>query len=664
MSKQSAVVGFIIVGLLAFLVGRSSSPADSAGGSEAGAEAGAEAKADAAKAPAAAKAAAGAGAILAGPAKGGDKPLVTILEISDFQCPFCARVLPTVKQILDTYGDKVRVVWVNQPLPFHKRAKPAALASLAAHRQGKFWEMHDKLFANMKQLTDANFDVWAKELGLDLVKFKKDMADPVLSKTVDNDQKVASALGARGTPAFLINGKLVTGARPFDAFKTEIDAGIAAAQAELKKGTSQAALHEKLAAVNNPKYVDYVIKGKTPPAAPARGKADAAKKKPRPVDKTVYKVTVRDDDPAFGPKDALVTIVEFSDFECPFCSRVIPTLKEIKEKYPNNVRVIFKQNPLPFHKNARSASYASLAANEQGKFWEMHDKLFENMKSLNRDTYLKLAGELGLDVAKFTKAFDGGLKKYDARVNEDQKLGADVMARGTPNFFINGRKLTGAQPFASFKTVIDEELAKTEAMVKAGTPKSKVYAAIIAKGKTFEPLESEVRSFDLKNAPSFGADNAKIQLVEYSDFQCSYCGRIAPVLKEVVKMFPGQAALYFKHFPLSFHKQATPAAKASMAAHRQGKFWEMHDLIFENMKSLSDDIYVTLAEKLGLDIAKFNKDMADPTIEALVKKDQSEGSRSGVRGTPTFFINGRKYAAPDRSPQGIKKIIEQHILKK
>ena len=662
MSKQSAIVGFIIVGLLAFLVGRSSMPADSAGGDSPATEAAAPAKADAPAA--AAPAAKAAGAILAGPSQGGDKPLVTILEISDFQCPFCSRVLPTIKQILDTYGDKVRVVWVNQPLPFHKRAKPAAIAALAAHRQGKFWEMHDKLFANMKQLTDANFDIWAKELGLDMAKFKKDMADPVIGKKVDNDQKVANALGARGTPAFLINGKLVTGARPFAAFKTEIDAGIAAAEAELKKGTSQEALHEKLASANNPKYVDYVIKGKTPPAQPARGKADAAKKKPRPVDKTVYKVTVRDDDPAFGPKDALVTIVEFSDFECPFCSRVLPTLKEIKAKYPDTVRVLFKQNPLPFHKNARSASYASLAANEQGKFWEMHDQLFANMKSLNRDTYLKIAGEIGLDVARFTKDFDAGLKKYDKRVNEDQKLGADVMARGTPNFFINGRKLTGAQPFASFKTVIDEEIAKAQQLIKAGTPKAKVYEKIIAKGKTFEPLESEVRSFDLKNAPYDGADNAKIQLVEFSDFQCPYCWRIAPVLKEVVKMFPGQAAVYFKHFPLSFHKQAVNAAKASMAAHRQGKFWEMHDLLFQNMKALSDDIYVTFAEKLGLDMAKFKKDMADPSIDALVKQDQAEGSRAGVRGTPTFFINGRKYAAPDRSPAGIKKIIEQHILKK
>ena len=164
------------------------------------------------------------------PVTGGKDALVTIIEISDFQCPFCSRVGPTMKKIKETYKGQVRIVWANNALSFHNRAKPAATAALAAHRQGKFWEMHDKLFANQRALTDANFTKWAGELGLDAAKFAKDMKDPTLGKQIDREQLAANATGARGTPGFFINGKLLSGAQPFPAFKKEIDAALESAK--------------------------------------------------------------------------------------------------------------------------------------------------------------------------------------------------------------------------------------------------------------------------------------------------------------------------------------------------------------------------------------------------------------------------------------------------
>ena len=106
------------------------------------------------------------------PAKGGKKPKVHIVEISDFQCPFCSRVNPTIKKIMETYGDAVSIAFYHNALPFHKDAKPAAIASLAAAKQGKFWEFHDKAFQNQRALKPANFEAWGKELGLDMAKFK------------------------------------------------------------------------------------------------------------------------------------------------------------------------------------------------------------------------------------------------------------------------------------------------------------------------------------------------------------------------------------------------------------------------------------------------------------------------------------------------------------
>src|SRR5262249_38777125 len=127
-------------------------------------------------------------------------------------------------------------------------------------------------------------------------------------------------------------------------------------------------------------------------------------------DKTVYKVDAGNA-PAKGPKSAPVQIVEFSDFQCPFCSRVVPTVKQIEEKYGNKVHFAFRNYPLPFHQNAQIAAEAAAAANAQGKFWQMHDKMFANQQALDRASLEKYASEIGLDVAKFKSDLDGGKYK-------------------------------------------------------------------------------------------------------------------------------------------------------------------------------------------------------------------------------------------------------------
>jgi protein-disulfide isomerase len=161
------------------------------------------------------------------PIKGPEKAKVTLVEFSDFQCPFCKRVNPTLAEIEKTYGDKVRIAFKHLPLPMHPQAVPAAIASEAARRQGKFWPMHDKLFADQQNLTDETFLRYAKELGLDEARFKKDVADPAVRAKVEADSREANTLGVNGTPGFFINGRYLSGAQPFAAFKQIIDEEIA-----------------------------------------------------------------------------------------------------------------------------------------------------------------------------------------------------------------------------------------------------------------------------------------------------------------------------------------------------------------------------------------------------------------------------------------------------
>ncbi len=157
------------------------------------------------------------------PTKGPKDAPVTIIEFSDFQCPYCVRANATIEQVVKEYGDKVRVAFKHLPLPFHKQAEPAARASLAAGNQGKFWEMHDALFKNQRNLNPAFYEKTAKELGLDVAKFKKDMESEAVKKQIEDDKALAKKHGISGTPGFFVNGVAVRGALPFDHFKTIVD---------------------------------------------------------------------------------------------------------------------------------------------------------------------------------------------------------------------------------------------------------------------------------------------------------------------------------------------------------------------------------------------------------------------------------------------------------
>jgi protein-disulfide isomerase len=163
--------------------------------------------------------------------------------------------------------------------------------------------------------------------------------------------------------------------------------------------------------------------------------------------------------PVKGPAEAPVTLVAFSDFQCPFCSRAANTVKQLEEEYKGKLRVAFKHQPLANHENAKPAATASLAAHEQGKFWEMHDKMFANQTALDRASLERYAQELGLDMAKFKAAMDS--KKFEEHISADSSQGSQIGAGGTPTFFVNGRKIVGAKPIEVFRKMIDEELRKS-----------------------------------------------------------------------------------------------------------------------------------------------------------------------------------------------------------
>jgi protein-disulfide isomerase len=160
--------------------------------------------------------------------------------------------------------------------------------------------------------------------------------------------------------------------------------------------------------------------------------------------------------PSFGPKDAKVVIVEFSDFQCPFCSRAAKTVKQIKEKYGEKVRFVFRQYPLSFHKNANIAAQASLAAHAQGKFWEYHDLMFENQQALEQPKLEEYAAKVKLDVKAFKAAMTSEATKK--AVAADLETGNQVGVRGTPSMFVNGARVRNAGDFDELSKQIEKML--------------------------------------------------------------------------------------------------------------------------------------------------------------------------------------------------------------
>ncbi|HEX2878874.1 MAG TPA: thioredoxin domain-containing protein [Polyangiaceae bacterium] len=160
--------------------------------------------------------------------------------------------------------------------------------------------------------------------------------------------------------------------------------------------------------------------------------------------------------PAFGSASARVTIVEFSDFECPYCSRAAEVTKQIKEKYGDKVRFVFRQFPLSFHQNAKLAAEASLAANAQGKFWEFHDLLFANQQKLDAASLDEHAKKVGLNMGAFKASL--GKHEFAATVDADTKLGEQVSVQGTPTMFINGARVANPTDFAALSAQIEQAL--------------------------------------------------------------------------------------------------------------------------------------------------------------------------------------------------------------
>jgi protein-disulfide isomerase len=370
--------------------------------------------------------------------KGDPSAPVTIVEYTDYQCPYCAQhATSTLPQLLSEMIETGRVHYIIKDFPLdniHPEARAAAVAARCAGELDAYWPMHDALFLRQQEWSglgsgiDGYLATLADDLDLDTTAFAACQASARYDDVVQANLEEGLDLGVRGTPAFFINGFPISGAQPFDLFDYAV--GLA------EEGTLADA---------------YVSEEREAPPEPSG-----------PVEVEIG------DAFSIGADDAPVVIVEFTDFQCPFCARhVTQTFSQIKTDYidTGKVRYVFKDFPLTIHPQAPKAAEAARCADDQGEFLTMHSLLFAHQttwsgRSDAESVFSALAESAGLDMALFNECLSDS--RYEVAVAADLEQGIRLGINGTPAFFLNGNYLSGAQPYSTFQQAIESLLADSE----------------------------------------------------------------------------------------------------------------------------------------------------------------------------------------------------------
>ncbi len=399
----------------------------------------------------------------ASPTRGPADALVTVVEFSDFGCRYCGRAQSTLAQLRRLYGERIRFVFRSNPLDMEEGTL-AAEAALAAHAQGRFWPMHDRIFISPKPTTRDGVIAYAQELGLDMTRFRRDLDGHLQVPWLQKDVAAAKRLGASSTPMFFVNGRPVRGARPLRAFVHVIEQEFARARGLIKRGAARSTLYRQL--VRRGRLAGQT----TRPAVPNHpsNKLDTAR---------LYRVGLGLTGHRRGPDDALVTIVEFSDFECSYCRKALPTIRAIEKEFPTQVRVVYRHMPLSFHRRAQLAAEAAVEAARQGKFWAFHDRLFANQKRLTRPDLEAHAVAVGLDMRRFRRALNR--RSHRGAVELDTATANAMGVSGTPTFFVNGTPVVGAARLDFFRKIVQTKLGEAQKLVAAGVTPAKLYQTVL-----------------------------------------------------------------------------------------------------------------------------------------------------------------------------------------
>ncbi|MGB1274200.1 MAG: DsbA family protein [Nannocystaceae bacterium] len=407
---------------------------------------------------------------------GGAQPLVTVVVFGGYACPPCARTWQVLENVLEDYGDQVRVVFRSLTIPGLAREEQAVEAAFAAGAQGKFWPMHRRLMAARGKFDRKSLEGYAAEIGLDVEKFASELDTGVHTAARMRHRREGLELGVKFGPVAFVNGRPIVGHRDEPQWHGLVDQELANAHKMIEAGTPRGELYSAVMAeairepITLPKEALEAYEQLV-------GKPAEAEKPPllKPESGKRYRV-LAGDAPTLGPDDAPLLLVAFIDIECPYCKRVhTESLVKLRERYPKDLRIAVRHYPLVIHQAAEGLARAAVAAHRQEQFWPFYERLMAAKSgAVGRSTFVEIADELGMDRQRFLDDLDA--EEVMEVVREDVRLGRRLGVDGTPGFFLNGRYFSGYQPLENMIEKIDEELADARKREQAGVSRADLLA--------------------------------------------------------------------------------------------------------------------------------------------------------------------------------------------
>lgn len=427
--------------------------------------------------------------------------------------------------------------------------------------------------------TRASLLSYARQLHLDVPRFQRDFDSRATSAKLDADLEESHAFAIDQTPTLFVSGRSIIGVQSEDTLSAMID------------------------------------KAANKPPADGTPKPDDA-----PLEASIAAAILASPTAATGAPAAPLTIVEFTDFQCPFCRAAVAPMEQLLADRGRQIRWVFRAFPLDFHPEAEIAAEAALAAREQVKFWPMHDLLFAHQSSLKIDNLRAYAKELNLDMNQFDQALV--THKFAGQIAADRALGVKAGVNGTPTFFVDGQAFSGVRTLAELNQIADSH----------STPVSGKPAGLgaIALTETIVPDQQVLGP----------AARVPLTLTWFVDVRSPLAARQAELIHRLATQYDGKIRVLFRAFTLDSHPDSSLAGAALIAALKQDKFWPMYDALAARRDTLDRDKLLAVADALQIDRTVFSATLDDAT--AVVALDINDAARRGIQGAPVLFLNQQR----------------------
>jgi len=509
---------------------------------------------------------------------------VTMVVFSDFECPYSSQLFFTLEKIEKRYPTQLHVILKQSPLNIHPDAPRVHRAALAAGRQGRFNAMAELLYANQAHQDEAALMAYARQLHMDLARFRRELDSPEITAEVDRDIQESRAFGVNVTPTLFVNGTSFTGIQDEQTLSIAIDKAAADAGRAV-----------------------------TPPILDAS--AGDTPLDPKLIAELQLSPTAEQ-----GAAGAPLTIVEFTDFQCPFCRAAVEPMKQLLAARGREVRWVIRSFPLDFHPDSELANEAALAAGEQGKFWPMHDLIFANQSAIKSGDLRGYAQQLGLDMRVFDEAI--ATHRFAGAIAADRALGTRAGVDGTPTFIIDGHLVTGVQSLPALLQLADAH---------RGGPGSQ--ASMLTAQKVLPGANPD--------HPISGRNGAApLTLLWFTDVRSPLAARQSELVRGLMTRYGDRLRVLYRAFPVGAHADGQLGSAALLAALAQDKFWPMFDALAQRRDLLDRAKVEAIAVSLKLDPVAFAAalDAAAPSVTV----DVQEANRRGIQGAPVFFVNTQR----------------------